>query len=157
MLTTQAEKRRFWARVEKTPKCWLWRGYTAPNGYGNLKVKRKNAYAHRVAYELRNGPVPLGKWVLHRCDVRHCVRGSHLFAGSAADNAADMVAKGRHKPASLPKEQNPNARVSAPAVQALREEYARGGVTQVQLARKFKVSQTQVSRIVRGEQWACGT
>jgi hypothetical protein len=33
--------------------------------------------------------------VLHRCDVRLCVRFSHLFLGTHQDNMSDMAAKGR--------------------------------------------------------------
>lgn len=123
------------------------------NGYGTLKVKRRNAYAHRVAFVMRFGEVPRGKLVLHRCDVRNCVRPAHLFAGSAADNTADMLAKGRQKAGRSPGACNPNTVLEPSAVEALRQEYARGGVTQMALAQRFGVSQTQVSRIVRGVQW----
>jgi hypothetical protein len=51
--------------------------------------------AHRIAYELECGPVPEGMFVLHRCDNPPCVRVSHLFLGTRADNLADMRAKGR--------------------------------------------------------------
>lgn len=29
---------RFWARVEKTDSCWIWRGFTLPDGYGQVGV-----------------------------------------------------------------------------------------------------------------------
>ena len=52
-------------------------------------------YAHRLGWKIQNGELPDGANVLHRCDNPPCVRGSHLFLGTIADNNADMKAKGR--------------------------------------------------------------
>lgn len=88
---------RYWSRVRKTKRCWLWTGATR-NGYGIITIgghAGKTVSVHRVAYEAFIGPIPLGLLICHHCDVRNCVRPSHLFAGSHADNGADMVAKDR--------------------------------------------------------------
>lgn len=73
---------RFLAKVEKTETCWLWKGYVAPNGYGQVGMTspRRVAYAHRVAYELLVGPIPADKQLDHLCRVRRCVRPDHLEA-----------------------------------------------------------------------------
>jgi hypothetical protein len=39
------------------------------------------------------------------------------------------------------------------AVLAIREAYAAGGVSQVALGQRYRVTQIQISRIVRGEDW----
>jgi hypothetical protein len=71
---------RFWAKVEKTETCWLWRGTTTRpvNGYGQIRLDRRMVTSHRVAYELLVGPIPEGLELDHLCRVRHCVNPVHL-------------------------------------------------------------------------------
>ncbi len=52
--------------------------------------------AHRLAWIYTHGPIADGLHVLHKCDVRLCVRPGHLFLGTEADNMADRDAKGRN-------------------------------------------------------------
>jgi hypothetical protein len=75
--------------------CLSWTGYRNSKGYGTINVGGTPRYAHRVAWELANGPLPGGKCVLHRCDNPSCCNPRHLFLGSRADNNADMREKGR--------------------------------------------------------------
>lgn len=79
--------------------CWLWTANVV-RGYGQFVLprdeegKQPHVYAHRFAYELVNGPLGTLK-ANHHCDVTLCVRPSHLFGGSQAENLADARRKGR--------------------------------------------------------------
>lgn len=86
---------RFWAKVDKSDECWLWTGTTSVRGYGKLIVSGKQVQAHRFAYSLAHGAITPDQIVCHRCDTPLCVRVSHLFVGTHADNVRDMLAKGR--------------------------------------------------------------
>ena len=85
----------FWKSVDRTggpDACWPWTGFKDDDGYGRYGRQR----AHRVAYKLAIGPIPAGFLVRHvTCDNPPCCNPVHLAIGTAADNSADMVAKGR--------------------------------------------------------------
>ena len=124
--------------------CHEWTGALKDTGYGVLKVpgQKKNTLAHVYGYTLAEGPITDGRWVLHKCDNRKCVRASHLFLGTVQDNAQDMKNKGRAR--NLSKKRLPDtARIE------LKADYAAGGFTHVALAERFGVSLQTVGRILR--------
>ena len=74
--------------------CDLWEGYTNDRGYPQFKIGKRTVYAHRLVWMQDHGHTDL--FICHTCDTPNCIAIDHLFAGTAADNIADMVAKGRH-------------------------------------------------------------
>lgn len=97
----QTAEDKFWARVVINDEgCWGWTGSTlgrAPHQRPQLAEKMFGTRsASRASYILHNGPLPDDKpFVCHTCDDPLCCRPDHLWAGTAAENAADMKAKGR--------------------------------------------------------------
>lgn len=71
--------------------CWEWRGARNGHGYGLLNKDR----AHRLMWEARNGPIPDGLVIRHRCDNPPCLRPDHLEVGTKKQNSRDMVERGR--------------------------------------------------------------
>ena len=88
---------RFNTFVRRTSACWTWQGFTDKDGYGTFKVSGKSVRAHRFAFELTNGAVPLGLSVLHLCDNPSCVRSDHLYVGTQRDNVRDRDSRGRQR------------------------------------------------------------
>ena len=92
-------EQRFWEKVKKTSKCWIWTGAKDGFGYGIIAIGgglKLNIRTHRAVWFLTNGYIPIGMCVLHHCDNPPCVNPNHLFIGSNRDNVLDAVKKGRH-------------------------------------------------------------
>lgn len=136
--------------------CWLWLRSANINGYGCFGIEHgKSRLAHRVAWELTYGPIPDGLFVCHTCDVRLCVRPTHLFLGSHADNMADMSAKGRAPKSSLGQcgPLAPNAQLTLEQVIEIKSLLA-AGQSQQRIADTVGKSQSTISLIARGKTWA---
>jgi hypothetical protein len=134
--------------------CILWTGPVRKNGYGIIQHRPANSpqvvvTAHRFAFELAYGPIPAGMQVMHLCDVPGCVNPLHLALGTAADNMADKVAKGRQTRG----EGCFLSRLTEQQVRSIRIRYAAGGVTQRQLAEEHHTSVANVIAIVRRRSW----
>lgn len=105
MKATDKDLERFWAKVRKGRGCWVWVGAKTKNypgaiknrgSYGTFGFQRKARFAHRWIYQVLNNVVlEREKLVCHVCDNSLCVRPDHLYAGTAAQNMADMVNRNR--------------------------------------------------------------
>lgn len=152
---------RFWNKVEKGTgdACWNWIGAHNSKGYGTVQVYGRSYYVHRFAYELLKGPIPEGKVVMHSCDNPSCVNPKHLVMGTQLDNMRDKVAKGRHRAPGpghpLAREQNPAAQLSARQVASIRKKQ-KAGKSYRQLAEEFRVSKSQIARIINNQAWIEG-
>ncbi len=166
----------FWDNVDKDGPvpahmphlgpCWVWIGTRLKSGgYGAFGSKR----AHRVGYELQVGPIPEGLGILHRCDNPPCVRGSHLFAGTQKENAADAKSKGMLAHQKHPDvfhnngkrllnnkkvrgEEHGCAKLTEADVRKIREAHTLGDSNK-SIARAYGVSDGAIDNIIAGRAW----
>ena len=123
----------------------LSRGY---HSYALWKDHRlKTVTAHAMVAFAFIGPRPDGMYVCHGDGVRCNNRLSNISYKTPTENSADALRHGTrpkgetHGAAKLTKDQVDEIRTLS------------GIVSQDQIARKFKIGQTQVSRIVRFRHW----
>ena len=64
-------------------------------GYGMRQYEGRVQRAHRVAWQIHNGPIGNGMVVMHSCDNPKCVRLDHLMLGTQSDNVRDCMDKAR--------------------------------------------------------------
>lgn len=156
--------RRFWRHASVSPDgCWLWLGYRDRKGYGRLNIRGVPVLAHRFSWRLHHGSDPGSLLVLHHCDTPACINPEHLFLGTAADNTADMIAKGRGRwkasygddnpsrlyPDRVPRgTRNGKAKLTADQVRAMRSRYAFRRVTYKQLAAEYGLTYAQTWKVV---------
>lgn len=136
---------RFWSKVDKrgADECWPWRASITSNGYGQFVYEHENGRgtrAHRFSLLLRLGREPNGS-TLHSCDNRSCVNPSHLREGTAADNAADAVARGRLR-----------SRLTRDQVVDLRRRYD-SGESIASMARRIGAPWMTVKKAVARQTW----
>ncbi|GAG49732.1 unnamed protein product, partial [marine sediment metagenome] len=140
--------RNYWLRVKRggPDECWEWLADKNGEGYGRIQRLGKPYRAHRVAWELANGPIPEGMYVLHHCDNPACVNPRHLWLGTHLDNARDRNSKGRQASG----ETHGQAKLTETEVLAIRKDKR----SQRVLGKLYSVSDVQIGRIKRGVRWA---
>lgn len=127
------------SRIMVTDSCWLWMGATT-RGYGVVGGGRTGTleYAHRWSYRYFVGPIPIGTFILHDCDVRNCVNPDHLHLGNDSMNIREAYARGRNR--------------GAKKLTDIQAEAIRGDSRlQRTIATEYGVSQATVSNIKAGK------
>lgn len=117
--------------------CWEWTAACTPNGYGAIQVDGRKELAHRVAYEIVNGPIPEGRYIDHLCRNPVCINPRHLEAVSPAEN----IRRGA------------SAKLTHAQAQAIRQR-VEAGEAQRKMAKEYGVSEALVSMVVNGDRWS---
>lgn len=161
---TEAEKQRFWSKVDiRGPEeCWPWKGTPNSYGYGRFKLREHNPYAHRIAMQLHLGRAST-LLTCHHCDNPPCCNPAHLFEGSTLDNTRDAANKGRmpkgdkHRatthPETIPRgEKHWKSKLTEDDVRFIREQRA-SGVTLEVLGRRFNIGTSGIHKIATRCLW----
>lgn len=140
---------RFWAKVDKTPTCWLWNGAKTTGGYGICTIEGKNHSAHKQSWEWANEKkVPPGQVLLHSCDTKNCINPKHLSPGTQVSNVEDRVQKDR----SAKGKDNGRARLSHKDVKKIKKLRTEGW-TEGSIAKLFGVGRSTISNILHNRTW----
>ena len=151
----------FLNRTDRTGECWLWTRGKAGNGYGITTVAGRQMYAHRLIYEVINGPIPPGIEICHNCpsgDNPSCINPAHLFAGTRKENAQDMGRKGRgvfqvHPEKAPLGERNGNVKLTKDQVIEIRLLKEKGLATITQIAMNFGVTDSAICKVIFRRTW----
>jgi HNH endonuclease len=150
---------RFWRKVHKTEKCWIWTGAKGGGGYGVIWLNGRNYPAHKLAWEVYQGSVPDGLMVCHNCldgDNPACVNPAHLFLETHTENLRDASKKGMLASAK-DGSKNPMSHLTEQDVLEIRARYVKGSRRGPNgswaLAQEFNTSQGWILAIINREVW----
>lgn len=140
--------------INKKTNCWEWQRAKNIHGYGTITINRATRTVYREMYKLINGEITDELHVLHDCDNPSCCNPKHLHLGTISDNMKECYDRGRSKlrPVSLRGTKNPNHKITELDVIKIRNKY-QNGLKQIEIAKIFNISQTQVSDIVNYKAW----
>lgn len=149
---------RFWSKVKvgSPDECWEWQGANNGVGYGKFHVGGEGnpqRYAHRISWELANGSIPKGLWVLHKCDNPKCVNPKHLFLGTQTENMQDAARKLRIRGGARGEAQG-SSRLKEGEVLTIKQLLSDGKVRQTVIAKMFNVTPTAILFIKKGKTWS---
>lgn len=116
--------------------CWVWKKSKTKLGYGKASYNGKQITAHRLSFILNKGEIPLGLFVLHKCDNPSCVNPDHLFLGTQSDNIKDMHNKKRGC-------KQPNIKITDEMLYKIKN----SSLSQRELALLYNVHQSTISKL----------
>lgn len=124
------------------------------DGYGTIRHNGAVVKAHRLSWELQNGPIPTGMLVLHSCDNPPCCNVEHLFLGTHQDNSDDMIDKGRdkHDGIAIQGELNGRAILKEQDVIEIRKLLDEGHTQQL-IADMYNVTREAIKKIKLKQSW----
>lgn len=141
-------KARFYAKVDigaEPDSCWNWTGYASP--YGKVMLMSEAwtgasspAQAHVISYMLHTAPIPKGFDIAHRCNNKLCVNPQHLYLATRSENIQHAIRDGLQF-----------SRLSDLEVRAIKDLWATGEYTQLELAEMYGTDQQAVSLLLSGK------
>jgi hypothetical protein len=119
-------------RGYETP-CKVWLGAPHKTGYASTTRAGGSVYLHRKAYEEARGPVPPGLELDHLCGVKNCLNVEHLEPVTHAENIRRCA----------------HTKLTVEDVREIRG----SSLSQVELAKKYGVTNHAIWRVVHRHTW----
>ena len=133
--------------IKSKTECWIWLACKDRLGYGRFRLNGKTEKAYRVSWIVFSGPIHAGMSVCHSCDNPSCVNPWHLFLGTQSENTKDRHEKGRSRG---PKGNlHGRRKISKDQADMIRSDPK----MQKDIAKKYGITQAQVSKIKLGLSW----
>lgn len=145
-----------WAFAQETDECLEWPyAYVefAGQRYGVLSTGErinnsvKTELAHHAILKLKCGSRPDGHEGRHHCGGKLCCNKRHLSWATHADNMSDKHLHGTH----LTGEDNPQSKLTCEDVINIENDLRNTVLKQTDIAKKYNVHQSQISRINKGK------
>jgi len=142
-------------KVEANPTtlksdCWLSTYHANSSGYAEVKRRFGVYFVHILSYMLKtNKTIPEGLQVRHLC-IQHpsCCNPDHLTEGTGIDQAQDK----RNHGTILYGAKNPMAKITEDVAQEILNSKG-NGMSRLQMASKYKVTEAMVTQIRNGKSW----
>ena len=138
-------KQDFYDKLQLNGDCLEWTAGTFNTGYGQTMAYGKVWKTHRLALELE-GVDTTGHNVLHSCDNPLCCNPAHLRTGTHQDNMDDRNSRGRQARGN----HNGSAKLTEQDVLEIR---AITGMYQKDIAKRYGVDHSSISRIIHRKIW----
>lgn len=135
------------AKTRKSGACFVWTGPKTKGGFGQIAVRGKQAFVHRISYSLRYGVIPKSKVVVQICHNHRCLNPDHLRLGTIDKNKKYVLAR-----TTLPTKQNKKFRFSEADVIRIRKAFKKDLLIR-EIARRYHVRYLTAWEIATGRSW----
>ena len=134
--------------------CWLWTGGITKKGYGKVTLSDGKSYlVHRVICAWNYGDRPdfeAGHALHEICGNTNCCAYHHLSWQTSVYNQRQKQIDGTHL--NVPKgEKHSKAKLTDSQIDEIKEKYATGKYTQIELGKEYGVKRSSIGYHVNGK------
>lgn len=155
-IVTDELRSRFFAKTASASTgCMVWTGCVQRNGYGAFKICGTKIDAHVASWRIsQNGlPVPIGKLIMHSCDMRCCVNPDHLVLGTVSENMLHAHQNGNGDIFTLKGEECYQAVLTEDVVGQIRELHVPRRFGATRIAKRLGLKRGCVDAVLRNRTW----
>lgn len=123
------------------------------DGYPGIVRDRKSWVMSRYVWSMAHETIPDNLCIMHSCDTPRCINIEHLSLGTHKENMDDLTRKNRRP--DVDGFNNPNAVLAKEDIIGIKNDLMiTPPLRQIDIAKKYGVQRTAISRIQREIDWA---